>query len=117
MAEITQDAYKDLRKHINSTWNYIEVQDETGTPVIRLNPTDPRVTWIHKEGATALLLQIVVTGKDADITLPQTFSKSAIYNVGTGGTAFSLETFNQFTLESVNDELTIVHELQVPQTV
>ena len=117
MAEITPQAYANIREHINNGWTYIELQDDAGNAILRLGSDDARVSWIHQEGATALLRQVVITGKDTDITLPQTFAKSAIYNVATGGTAFSLETFNSFTLETVNDELTIVHELQIPQVV
>ncbi|MCI1592550.1 hypothetical protein [Heyndrickxia oleronia] len=115
MAEITSQAYADLRKYIQSNWQYIELQDETGTSIVRLSPNDSRVTWTHAEGDQTLKLQIVVKGSDSDIVKPSTFVKSAIFNVVTGGQPYSVESFTPFTLEQNEDELTVIHSIQVPK--
>lgn len=115
--EITSTAYQNLRDYIQSNWKYIELQDDVGTPIVRLSPSDSRVTWTHTAGDQTLKLQVIIKGSDVDITKPKTFAKSVIYNVATGGTPFSTETFTAFIIETDQDELTVVHNIQVPQVV
>lgn len=115
MAEITTQAYVDLRKYIQSNWQYIELQDDAGTKIVRLSPSDNRVTWSHAEGDQTLKLQVIIKGSDSDIVKPSTFVKSAIFNVVTGGQPFSVESFTPFTLEQNEDELTVIHSIQVPK--
>lgn len=115
MAEITSQAYQNLRDYIQANWKYIELQDDNGNPIIRLSPADSRVTWVHNAGDQTLKLQVVIKGSDSDITKPKTFASSAIYDVATGGNAYSVESFSPFTIESDMDELTVIHEIQVPQ--
>lgn len=115
MAEITASAYQALRNYIQQNWKYIELRDDAGNAILRLSPADNRVSWIHNAGDQVLKLQIVVKGSDADITKPQTFASSAIYDVATGGNAYSVESFTPFTIESDMDELTVIHEIQVPK--
>lgn len=112
MAEIRQEGYQALRDFIQSNWQYIELQDNLDSPVLRLSPTDEKVTWIHNAGESVLKLQIVVTG--LDVTLGTTISHSAIYDVATGGLPYSKETFTSFTFESDEDQLTVIHSIQVP---
>ena len=113
MAEISTAAYTDLRNYIQTNWKYIELQDGSGTPVVRLSPADQKVTWTHTIGASVLKLQIIIKG--SDITAPKTIAKSAIFNVATGGIAYSVESFTAFTLETAEDELTVIHSIQVPK--
>ena len=115
MAEITASAYQALRNYIQQNWQYIELRDDLGNPILRLSPSDSRVSWVHNAGDQVLKLQIVVKGSDADITKPQTFASSAIYDVATGGQPYSIESFTPFTIESDMDELTVIHSIEVPQ--
>lgn len=115
MAEIRQEGYQALRDYIQANWQYIELQDNTESPVVRLSPADSKVTWIHNAGESTLKLQIVLTG--ADVTLGTSISHSAIFNVVSGGLPFSKETFTSFTFESEEDQLTVVHSFEVPQVV
>ena len=115
MAEITSHAYQNLRDYIQSNWQYIELQDEQNNPILRLSPSDNRVSWIHNAGDQTLKLQIIIKGSDTDITLPTNYAKSLIFNVATGGQPLSEESFSPFTMESEQDELTVIHEIQVPQ--
>ncbi|MFE4525064.1 hypothetical protein ACFRCQ_23655 [Cytobacillus firmus] len=115
MAEITSAAYQNLRDYIQSNWKYIELQDDLGSPIVRLSPSDSRVTWTHLAGEQTLKLQVIIKGSDADIIAPKTFAKSVIYNVASGGVPFSTESFTAFTIESDQDELTVIHNIEVPK--
>jgi hypothetical protein len=115
MAEITASAYQALRNYIQNNWKYIELRDDAGNAIIRLSPSDSRVTWVHNAGDQVLKLQVIIKGSDADITKPKTFASSAIYDVATDGNAYSVESFTPFTIESDMDELTVIHEIQVPK--
>lgn len=115
MAEITNYAYQDLRDYIKSNWQFIELQDDQNNPIIRLSPSDSRVKS-EIEGNN-VKLTVVIKGNDTDITSPSTFAKSVIYDVATGGQPISEESFTPFTIESDQDELTVIHTIQVPQLV
>lgn len=115
MAEINSIGYQKIRDFIESNWKYIELQNGTGLPIIRIGTNDSRVNWVHSQNSQTLKLQIVLSG--ADITLPQTFEKSAIFDVASGGSPLVVETFQAFTMEGINDELTIEHSIEVPKTV
>ncbi|KJE26478.1 hypothetical protein LG52_75 [Geobacillus kaustophilus] len=115
MAEITSSAYQALRNYIQNNWKYIELRDDTGNAIIRLSPSDSRVSWIHSAGDQILKLQVVIKGSNTDIQKPKTFASSAIYDVATGGQPYSIESFSPFTIESDQDELTVIHEIQVPK--
>lgn len=115
--EFSSAGYADLRAYIEANWKYIEVRKSDGTAILRKTTSDPRVNWRHEAGAQELILEIVLSGSDAEITLPVTISKSAIYKVATGGNALSEDTFTAVTLEDALDKITIQHKLQVPRIV
>ncbi len=116
MAEILAAGYENLRQHILDTWIWIELRDDLGDPVVRLDVSDSRVAWTSTDPTTnPLELVITVEGADADIPVPTTFRYSAIYNVGVSGSAFSVEEFTQFTISANEDQLTVRHRIQVPQ--
>jgi hypothetical protein len=116
MAEITTSAYQDLRDYMQANWKYIELRDAVGTAVLRIDPTDPRVTWTHVPGAQTLELSVTIKGSDAGIVIPQAFASSAVYKVATAGDAYSVENFSSsFTIQAAEDELRVKHQIQVPQ--
>jgi hypothetical protein len=117
MAEIAAAGYQDLRDYIEANWKYLELRDETGTPVLRITTTDDRLTWTHNAGAQTLELTGVFLGSDADIPVPQTIASSAIFKASSGGSPFSVETFSSFTFNADADQLTVKHQIQVPQVV
>jgi len=118
MAEITTAGYQDIRDHIEATWTYIELRNGSDVAIVRLAVADDRVSWTHAPSAQTLELTVVLTGADADLLpLPKTFAKSALYKVDTNGTALSVESFTQFTIEASNDQLTIKHRIEVPRVV
>ena len=113
MTQVTTEAYQDLRNYIQENWKYVELQDEAGKAIIRLSPSDSRVSWVHVANAQILKLQVIIKGNDPDIVAPKTFAKSAIYKVATGGSPYSLETFTP-SIIAKDDEITIIHSIQVP---
>lgn len=113
MAEISTAAYADLREYIHSNWQFIELQNETGTKIIRLSPSDSRVTSIIE--GNNIKITVVIKGSDIDITKPSTFAKSVVYKVATGGVSYSTESFTPFTIEGEQDELTVIHTIEVPK--
>lgn len=112
MAEISTEAYSDIRNYVKNNWKYIELQNDVGTPILRLSPSDSRVTSIIE--GNNVKLTIILKGSDADIVEPLTFVKSVIYNVATGGSPFSTETYEPFTLVGADDEITVNHSIQIP---
>lgn len=115
MAEISNYAYGELRNFIKTNWQYVELQDEQGNEIIRLSPSDSRVTS-EIEGNN-VKITVVIKGSDNDINIPCTFAKSVIFDVATGGEPISEESFTPFTLETEQDELTVIHNIQVPQVI
>ncbi|WP_312753363.1 hypothetical protein [Rummeliibacillus suwonensis] len=91
------------------------MQDDQSNPILRLSNADSRVTSTIE--GNNVKITVVVKGSDADITTPITFAKSVIYNVATDGNALSEESFDNFTMQSENDELTVIHTIEVPHLV
>ena len=117
MAEINSTGYQSIRDFIQTTWTFIELRDGAGTPVLRLSTSDPRVSWTHAAGFQTLELTVTITGADVEITVPQEFGQSALFKNGTDATPFSVESFKTFTMENTLDELTIKHQIEVPQVI
>lgn len=114
--EISTAGYQSLRDFIQNNWTYIELRNEAGLPIIRLSTADPRVNWTHETGAQTLQLTAVITGADADITTPVTVAYSAIFDVTQGGESLSVVEFEHpFTLQDDNYQLTVNHQIQIPQ--
>lgn len=112
--DISTQGYDNLRSYIQNNWKYLELQSSTGTPVLRITTTDSRLTILNSNGKITYVL--VLKGSDVGITVGTTeVGKSAIFNVASGGTAFSTETFTSFIFAGTQDELTVTHELQVPK--
>ena len=119
MAEFSSAGYQSVRDLIQANWTFIEVRDNTGTAIVRLPGTDPRVTWTHTAGAQTLKRQVVIKGSDSDISslLPKTFGSVAIFSVASGGDVLASETFTNFTMESTSDQITLVLNMEVPKVV
>jgi hypothetical protein len=118
MADATAAGYQDVRDYITSAggWAYLEIQDASGTPHLRVNiVSDARVSWTHGGGAQELEVTAVFTGSDSDVDLSDVFAKSALFKAASGGSSLHTETFAQaFTFNNDADQLTIKHRLQVP---
>lgn len=117
MAEVTEPGYQDLRDYIEANWDYMEPYDDNQNAILRIDVSDGRLQWTHTAGSQTLVLEGVFQGSDSDISLPQTFSGSRIFDVGTDGDAYSDESFTNFTMEDDNDQITIEHEIEVPEVV
>lgn len=116
MAEITQVGYQGIRNYIEENWKFIELQDDNGAKIVRLSPEDPRVEWTHAPGAQTLELSIVINGSDADITLPQVFAASAVYDSEEATEPMTaVESFSSFEMTMEEDQITVRHRIEVPQ--
>lgn len=115
--EITSAGYQSLRNFVQATWTNIELRDEVGSAILRLDVADPRVSWEQLAGAQTLELKIIVKGTDAEVVLPRTFQSSAIFATATGGEELAMESFSPFTMEATGDELTVIHQLEIPQVI
>lgn len=115
--EITNAGYQSLRDFVQSAWTFIELRDESGTAIVRLGVDDERVSWTHPENSQTLELRVVITGSDEEIELPSTFASSAIFTQASGGEELAKESFSAFTMEETGDELTVIHQLEIPQVV
>ena len=113
VTNITEYGYSKLRDFIKANWNFVELQDTAGAQIIRLGIGDSRVTWLeHNEGADKIKIQIVVKG--ADITLPATFGKLAIFDTNTGGEVIAITDVDVTIMKQVIDEFTAVATFTVP---
>jgi len=118
MAEILNAGYQTIRDFVEANWTHVELRDDVGATIVRLEiATDARCSWIHSPGDQTLKLQVVITGSDADITLPQTFGGAAMYNVASGGDTLAEDTFTEATLEAAEDQLKVVIDIEIPQVV
>lgn len=119
MAEITANAYQDLRDYVEATWIYIALYDNQASPVeiVRIPVSDSRVSWTHNVGAQTLELTCTVRGDDGGFTLPKTFAGSKLYKVSSGGTPMSEETFATFTMQTEEDQLTVRHRIELPELI
>lgn len=112
MANINQYGYEKIRTFILANWKYLEVRKPDGTVLKRFSTAD----GLTITGTTEIEYKIVISGSDATF-LNQQVGQSVLFDVATGGSAIATESFTAFTFESADDELTIIHKLQVPQVI
>lgn len=113
-SEIPSAGYTDLRDYVRNNWDYIELVDDTDSVVLRVSVSgDSRASWT--DNGQTQLAEITVSGSDADITTPVTIDESRLFDVSSGGSAYSSDTFAAATLQQDSDELTVQHEVQIPQ--
>ena len=115
MSQVTEYGYETIRNFIEQSWKYIELQDSTGTAIIRLGIGDSRVKWAHVDGDGVLKLEIKITG--ADVALPCTVGKTAIFDTASGGNVIATADVEVTTLTQTIDELTVTANIQVPTIV
>lgn len=123
MAELLSSGYQTIRDYANSgattpsSWDYIEVYDDTGSAVTRVSITsDARCQWLDVDGDKVLKVEFDITGSDSDITLPVTLESSAIWNASSGGSQITAkELFASATLNQSGDNVVVTHTLNIPQ--
>lgn len=114
MANINNYGYEKLRSFILSNWTYLELRTPSGTVLKRFSTADG-LTITGNATTQELEYRLVITG---DTTfLGQTVGKSVLFDVATGGTAIATEVFPSFEFTSAEDQLTLLHKLQIPQIV
>lgn len=114
VSEINEAGYQEIRDFIQSNWDYIELYDDTDSAIGRWEVGGSKASWTHSAGDQTLEMTLIVTG--ADLGVGNTVSGSRIFSVATGGDILHQEPFaNAFTVSQDNDELTVKHQIQVPQ--
>ncbi|MDJ0331731.1 hypothetical protein [Planococcus sp. S3-L1] len=113
MAEINQYGYQKIREFVIANWKYLEVRTPTGVVLKRFSVTDG-LTITGTSASAEIEYKIVISGNDATF-IGQSVGKSVLFDAATGGSAIATETFSTFLFESAEDELTIIHKLQVPK--
>lgn len=123
MPEIDDSGYEDFRRVVNSSltapdqWDYISVRDDAGSEIFRVSITgDSRAQWNTSDASSDTQeCEITVSGDDSEISLPETISGSALYEVDSGGTARSVDdSMADATMEAAADEVIITHTIEGP---
>ena len=117
MSELTEAGYQTIRNYVNNNWTHIEIYDDGGNAVTRVDITgDSRSQWLDLDGDNVLKVEFDVTGSDSDISLPVTLQKSAIWDSGSGGNQTTVkEQYANATLNQDGDNVTITHTIKIPQ--
>lgn len=114
MAEINQYGYQKIREFVIANWKYLEVRTPTGVVLKRFSVTDG-LTITGTSASTELVYKVVISGSDATF-IGQSVGKSVLFDSAVSTNAIATENLStSFTFESAEDELTIIHKLQVPK--
>ena len=114
MAQIKQYGYQKIREYVLSNWNYIEVQDSNGVAIKRFGIVDG-LQITGNATTQEIEYKLVLTG-DATF-LGKTVGKSVLLEVASNGSPIATEVFTPFEFISEQDQLTIIHKIQIPQIV
>lgn len=120
MSEISSAGYQTVRDWMtqSSAWGFHALCNGADVELLRVNiDTDTRSSWTHVSGSQTLEVTTVIKGSDSEISasLPVTFAKSKMYKTSSGGSVLSTETFSSITLTTVNDQITVKHQIEVPE--
>lgn len=120
-SEILSAGYQDIRDYIEDNWVHIAICEGT-SEILRRSVSHGTVSWAHDPGDQVLILSIVISGSDPEFEdqspgdlLPQTLDRSRIHKTDSDTDPKADRSFTAFTLETVDDELTVRHRIQVPQ--
>ncbi len=130
MSEITSAGYENIRDYIEglspNAWTHVQLYTGADAPVL----SAPRV--IAAEGATetncqwqaredtgqTLVVKIVVTGTDEDITKPVTIEKGAILDASDGDEMTPKKVLSSSATIAENDDVVSIYlKVQVPEIV
>ncbi|WP_339171226.1 hypothetical protein [Anoxybacillus sp. FSL W8-1294] len=133
MAEITANGYVSIREHIVQNWNKVVLLDGNAQ-VFTTNIDGVKARWAHTKGTQQIktgktpwgeeifktveiesnpVLEISLTLTGADVSLPSTVAKIQVLDAK--NRIMTEETFQPFTFETAQDELTLSVKIQVPQ--
>jgi len=121
--EINTSGYESLRQAINSSltagdqWDYIELFDDTGSIVTRVSITsDSRFSWNTTETDQTQEVKGTVSGSDGDISTPVKLSGSRLKATDSDPADVKHEEgFADATISGSGDDVTVTHEVEVPQ--
>ncbi|HWJ80182.1 MAG TPA: hypothetical protein VNR61_19125 [Niallia sp.] len=112
MSSITTYGYNKIQDYLVANVTYLELQDDQGNAIKRYT-TSNGLTITNSKATQTITYEVVATGDAA--FLNKTVAQSVLFDVATNGSSIATETFSPFTFESAEDELTVKHNIQVPQ--
>lgn len=116
MAQITTYGYNDVKAYVISNWASVSIKDNTNAQILRLSTSDSRITWTSNT-VNPIVATIVLKGSDSDLVgvLPKTFASVQLFktNADVNGMT-TAEAFTNFTMTSVDDQLTIKFNVEFP---
>lgn len=116
---LSASAYQDLRNYIESTYQYVEITDNSDTQITRvqIGGSDGRAVWSNAENANPLQLTITLSGSNSDIPNPSTIGGLYLHKTATDtdrkNEAVALTIF---TIQTTQDTLTITAQIALPAT-
>jgi hypothetical protein len=113
---IESAGYTDLRSYVESNWTTIALLDTNNSEITRIDlQNDSRVTLVSDSATNPLEYQIKITGSDSDISLPVTIDTTEVYKSSSATTRMGADTYADATLQESGDELTLTHQVALPQ--
>lgn len=114
MAALRNVAYTAMRTGFVANW-FMEVRDELADAVLRVDASDPRLTVTDDDGTDTVSFVFVLSGDDAEVSLPTTVAGSVLFDAAVDGNQMTeVEAFTSFTLGAAEDEVTITHTVTLP---
>jgi len=108
--------YERLRTFAANNFTHLELRDETGAAITRIDvTTDSRVTNIPDPATNPLNYTVVVNGTTDDITVPVTVSSTALFESDSGTTPIGTDTMKDATIEAPGDTITVSHDQHIPE--
>lgn len=116
VVNFTTEGYTDLRTYMQTTWDEIEVRNDSQSALFRLPVSDARVTWTSDATANPLTIEVVLTGSDAEISVGSTTVQgAALFKDNTGGSSMLDVTYDTaFTFQNAEDQLTLRITMNAP---
>jgi len=116
MVNLSSYTYQHLRQWFQNTYTWVALYDNNSNEVTRIDiENDSRASWSSSPSSNPLVATINLTGSDSDITPPVTLSGSESFESETATEGAGLDGFADATIKVDADELTLTHEIHLPQ--
>ena len=112
--QISSFGKADLMTYMSTNWSYIELYDETDTPVLRIPTSDARVTVQYPDPNGQVRMRLELKGDDVDVAALKPFKVkgSSIFKVATGGNPMASKNLSAiFNMQTDEDMLVVNHRI------
>lgn len=118
MATVTSAGLAKLRNYVETNWKYVSIRTDADAELFRLEiGADARATVLSDGTVNPLILQVVLSGDDADVTINDVVGGIKVYDQASGGNSLVEGTITNFTFTDTDDELTIKQTIEIPEIV